>query len=187
MSTGVIYSKIVSRLQIALFFLFYWNPPPPAFSTHPLIWFYLMLQSPCLLGSPIYSGPKSTCQPTIYHPSFSIIAWHSIRKHNLAYISHKYVSYVYFLFLNTSNDFFEWTYQIAKITIWYLPSHRACVSTLCTFSLFIIPQHFYKYFSHLPTYTNPIIRKCPKLMVVTLVTLVVSIKGSHPYKGRQAI
>ena len=48
------------NLQIALFFLSYRNLQPRSYATLSLIWFYLMLQPPHLLGAPCIGELKVT-------------------------------------------------------------------------------------------------------------------------------
>ena len=57
--SGELFVKIGSRLQIALFFLFYWNVQPLVYSNLPVYLILPNVPTPRFLGPPVYSGPKS--------------------------------------------------------------------------------------------------------------------------------
>ena len=63
LNRGLFNGKIGYRLQIALFFLFYWNfqPPPPNLCRPPDPTYLILPNVPtlCLIGPLVYSGPKS--------------------------------------------------------------------------------------------------------------------------------
>ena len=64
--SGELFVKIGSRLQIALFFLFYWNVQPLVYSDFPVYLILPNVPTPRFLGlpprpplRPVYPGPKS--------------------------------------------------------------------------------------------------------------------------------